>query len=93
MPVNKTLGTCCRLRRLGSELLLTSLPTHTGELIVLVATLIYAAQSVLSKVVEVNIPSMEVVLTRSVLGGAITLCTLLRVIHNGTWRTLTLSVS
>ena len=47
------------------------------------ATLIYAGQSVLSKVVEENIPSMEVVLTRSVLGGAITLCTLLRIMHNG----------
>jgi hypothetical protein len=59
---------CCATMDLMSRQLRPRTAHHAGELIVLVATLIYAAQSVLSKVVEAHIPSMEVVLTRSVLG-------------------------
>eukprot|EP00242_Pyramimonas_sp_CCMP2087_P012319 CAMPEP_0198219820 /NCGR_PEP_ID=MMETSP1445-20131203/76398_1 /TAXON_ID=36898 /ORGANISM="Pyramimonas sp., Strain CCMP2087" /LENGTH=110 /DNA_ID=CAMNT_0043897377 /DNA_START=195 /DNA_END=523 /DNA_ORIENTATION=- len=41
----------------------------TGELTVLAATLIYAMQSVVSKMVEQTIPSMQVVMIRSFIGG------------------------
>eukprot|EP00240_Pyramimonas_obovata_P015574 CAMPEP_0118949766 /NCGR_PEP_ID=MMETSP1169-20130426/50206_1 /TAXON_ID=36882 /ORGANISM="Pyramimonas obovata, Strain CCMP722" /LENGTH=277 /DNA_ID=CAMNT_0006896459 /DNA_START=34 /DNA_END=863 /DNA_ORIENTATION=+ len=54
----------------------------TGELCVLSATFIYALQSVVSKMVEKTIPSMEVVMVRSFFGGLITLATIILRTHN-----------
>jgi uncharacterized membrane protein len=45
-------------------------------LTVLAATLIYAMQSVVSKMVEQTIPSMQVVMIRSFIGGLITAVTI-----------------
>lgn len=48
-----------------------------GELTMLVATVIYAVQTVLAKVVERGVPSMEVVIARSALSGSVTAATVL----------------
>ena len=46
-----------------------------GEVTMLITTVIYACQSVLAKLVEVNIPSMELVFVRSFIAGSVTLRT------------------